>query len=74
MMGKKPVLDIDIEEGTTIIQLVEKLFGGKYSRPLSSNDRRLNSSIMIFVNKEEIREANLDIILNAGDEVTIYPS
>jgi MoaD family protein len=74
LMGKKSKVELEIEGGTTIIQLLEKIFSGKYGSKTTEDVNRLDSLMMILVNGIEIKlSEGMHTVLKSGDEISILP-
>lgn len=77
VVGKKRELLIELEEGATILDLVNKMVK-RYGEPLkkillSEEKEGLSDSIVVLVNRTEIKKEVAEKVLKDGDEVIFMP-
>ena len=75
-VGKKRELVVELEEGATILDLVNKLverYGESLKKILMNEEGGLSSSIIVLINRTEVKKEVEGTVLKNGDEVTFMP-
>ena len=75
LTGKKEPIEVQLEEGATISQLLDELYlDSGIKEAMMAEDQKVKPNITILKNGREIRflDGN-ETELNSGDEISIFP-
>jgi MoaD family protein len=75
LIGMKAVIELDLEEGASISQLLDVLFlDSKTMEILLDERKRIKSDISFLKNGREIKFLKgMETRLDSGDEISIFP-
>ena len=75
LIGKKTMIELDLDEGAIISQLLNKLFlDPQIKEALLDENQELKSDITLLKNGREITFLDgIETKLEAGDEISIFP-
>ena len=75
LIGKKTMIELDLDEGAIISHLLTKLFlDPQIKEALLDENQELKSDITLLKNGREITFlAGMETKLEAGDEISIFP-
>ncbi|RDE15895.1 MAG: molybdopterin synthase sulfur carrier subunit [Candidatus Thorarchaeota archaeon] len=75
LTGKKPVFEVDVEEGATVSMLLDSLLVDRRIRDaLLDENQEIRSNITVLKNGREIKLlAGMETKLSHGDELAVFP-
>ncbi len=75
LVGKKGTMELDLEEGATISELLrELLLDSQIRETLLDKNEEIKSDITILKNGREIRFlSGMETRLDSGDEISVFP-
>ncbi|MHA1138075.1 MAG: ubiquitin-like small modifier protein 1 [Candidatus Thorarchaeota archaeon] len=75
LVGKKTKIELELDEGATISQLLEEIFqDSRIKKHMLDENDQIKSDITILRNGREIKFLEgMDTVLNSGDEISIFP-
>ena len=75
LIGKKTMIELDLDEGAIISHLLTKLFlDPQIKEALLDENQELKSDITLLKNGREITFlAGMETKLEAGDEISVFP-
>ena len=75
LAGTNAIVEIDLEEGATISQLLDALFlDSKSMKTLLDEKKEIKPDITLLKNGREIKFLEgMETRLNSGDEIAIFP-
>jgi molybdopterin synthase sulfur carrier subunit len=73
--GKKDPIEVELEDGATITQLLDKLYlNSAIKKAMVAEDKKVKSDITILRNGREIKFLDgPETELSSGDEISIFP-
>ena len=76
LVGKKRVIELDLEEGATISQLLDELLQDSLIKSaLLDENQKIKPEITILKNGREIKFlSGMETALDSGDEIAVFPA